>query len=309
MAATKYGQYIKTLEFKDYGKYHYRQGTVMDSAFLGLDCHIQYGAFWSATRLGKEPHVPHVHDFDQVMVFLGSDTGNLGDLFGEAEMCMGENLEKHMITASTAVAIPKGTPHMPATINKMDKRIILMVFSLAAKYSAKPLPTDKKPVGPLGWREAKYGANFLPLSFRRKGAWSYGPLNQDDAGGNIAAVRTNDAGINFTMLYEDMKKAPYRLGPDPDNPHAHKNSQVMLFLGTDADDLSQLNAEFEICMGKEEERHVFTRPTAVITPEYLPHWPGGLVKCTRPIIMADIHPTGDSVVSMMEPKAAKQGKK
>ena len=31
----------------------------------------------------------------------------------------------------------------------------------------------------------------------------------------------------------------------------------MLFLGTDTDDLSELGAEFEICMGKERERHKF----------------------------------------------------
>jgi hypothetical protein len=73
----------------------------------------------------------------------------------------------------------------------------------------------------------------------------------------------------------------------------------MLFLGTDTDDLSELGAEFEICMGKEAERHVFTKPTAVVTSPHLPHWPGGLIKLTKPIIMADIHPTGDSRVTSL----------
>lgn len=297
MEADKYGALVKNLSFKSYGPGHYHQGTIMDSAFLGLDCHIQYGAFWTAGKIGKEPYIPHSHDFDQIMCFLGSDMNDIGDLWAEVEICLGEEMEKHMITSTTAVAIPKGMPHMPVTINRMDKRILMMVISLAPRYSAAPLPTDREPVGPLGWREAKYGKYVLPMSFRRKGAWSYGPLNRDDGGGSIAFVRPNDVGINFTMLYENMKKAPFRLGPDPDKPHAHANAQIMLFLGTDTDDLSKLNAEFEICMGKELEKHSFTQSTAVITPPYLPHWPGGLVKVEKPILMVDIHPAGDSVVT------------
>jgi hypothetical protein len=71
---------------------------------------------------------------------------------------------------------------------------------------------------------------------------------------------------------------PYRIGPD-ENPHTHLTTQVMCFLGSDPDDLSELGAEFEICMGKEQERHVFTSPTAVVAPPFLPHWPGFYLGC------------------------------
>ena len=37
MTTTQYGSLVKNLVFKDYGQGFYRQGTVMDSAFLGLD--------------------------------------------------------------------------------------------------------------------------------------------------------------------------------------------------------------------------------------------------------------------------------
>jgi hypothetical protein len=74
----------------------------------------------------------------------------------------------------------------------------------------------------------------------------------------------------------------------------------MLFLGSDPNDLTDLGGEFEICMGKEEERHVFTKPTAVITAPFLPHWPGGAVKVSKPMIMMDIHPSGDSVVGLVK---------
>ncbi len=294
MAAMKYQQYVKSLPFKEYGPGGYRQGTVLDSEFIGMDVHVQYGAFWTATKIGKAPYVPHVHDFDQVLLFVGSDMNDPGDLFAEVEMCLGENLETHVFTSSSAVAIPRGLPHMPATITKMDKRVILYVISLAPKYSATQVSTDKQPSKPVGWRHAKYKKQIVPLSFTRKGAWYYGPDNRDDGGGSLSFIRSEDLGITFSMIYEVMKKAPYRLMPDPDKPHAHANPQVMLFLGTDADDLSELGAEFEICMGKEREKHVFTTPTAVITPPNLPHWPGGITKLTKPIIFADLHIGGDS---------------
>jgi hypothetical protein len=50
-------------------------------------------------------------------------------------------------------------------------------------------------------------------------------------------------------------------------------------------------------MGKELERHVFTKTSAIITPPYLPHWPGGVLKCHRPMIFCDIHPGGDTPVT------------
>jgi hypothetical protein len=299
MAATKYGKYVKSLKFTDPGRGCYRQQTVMDGKFLGLDVHIRYGSCWTAGKMGQEPYRPHTHDFDQIMLWLGSDMNDLSELGAEVELCLGEEMDTHMITTSTAVAVPRGMPHFPATITKMDKRIIYMEVSLAPLYKEKVIATERKPSEPVGFR-SRYGKHVMPLTFRRKAAWYYGPKNRDDGGGSVSFVRGNDVGINFTMIYENIKKAPYRLCPDPDKPHAHANTQVMLFLGADPDDLGELGGEFEICMGQEEERHVLTRPTAVITPPFLPHWPGGAVKLSRPMLMVDIHPSGDSVVSQLK---------
>ena len=292
MAATKYGKFVKGLSFQEYGAGPIRQNIEMTSEFLGIDANIKYGDCWTGGRLGKEPYVPHVHDYDQLIFFLGSDMNNLSDLWGEVEFCIGEELETHMITSSTTIAIPRGMPHFPATINKLDKRMIYMEVSVAPQCKETPFSTDRKPSEPVGMR-SKYSKYFMPLMFKRKGAWTYGPTNHDDGGGDISLVATKETGVDFAMFYENMKKAPYRLCPDPDKPHTHPTTQVMCFMGTDMDDLNNLNAEFEICLGKELERHAFTTPTAVVTPPFLPHWPGGLLKCTKPILMVDVHPFGN----------------
>jgi hypothetical protein len=292
-AATKYGNFVKSLPIKDYKEGGFRQGTVLDKKWLGFDVHIKYGAYWVAGKMGREPYIPHTHDFDQVLLFAGSDMDDIGDLGAEIEFCLGDDLETHMITTTTAVAIPKGVPHFPATINILNRRFLYYEISLTPAYKETPVKTAKKP-GPIaGWRSntRKY---VMPLAFMRKGAWHYGPTNRDDGGGYISFVRTKEAaGFDFVMLYESMKRGPYRIGPEPDKPHTHPTTQIMMFLGTNPDDLSDLGADFEICLGKEQEKHKFNKSSAILTPPLLPHWPGGIVKLEKPIIMADIHPFGN----------------
>lgn len=64
MARTKYGQYVKKLIFRDSGMGFYRQVTTLDGEVLGLDAHIEYGAYWAAGSMGDAPYSPHVHDFN-----------------------------------------------------------------------------------------------------------------------------------------------------------------------------------------------------------------------------------------------------
>lgn len=290
--ALKYDNFVKAIPFMDFEEDGFRRGAILDKNWLGFDVHIKYGSYWLAGHMGKKPYVAHAHDFDQVLLFAGSDMNDIGDLGAEVEFCLGEELERHVITTTTAVAIPKGMPHFPATIHTLNRPFFYYEISLTTEYHEKPV-LRKKP-GPIAGFRAATKKYIMPLAFIRKGAWHYGPTNRDDGGGYLAFVRTKEvAGFDFVMLYESIKRGPYRIGPDPEKPHAHPTTQIMLFLGTDPYSMEDLGAEFEICLGKEKEKHKFTKSTAVLTPPFLPHWPGGVVKLERPIIMCDIHPFGN----------------
>lgn len=290
MAETKYGQYVKSLSFNDDGPGFYRQGTKMTGEFLGLDVHIQYGTYWTAGRMGNEPFGPEVHDFNQVMLWMGADTNDLGELGAEVELCLGEEMEKHMITTSAAVFIPKGLPHLPATVTRMDKRFIFIVVSCAPELKATLVSSEKVPSGPVGWRDAKYRDKILHVPFTRKGAWSYGPKNPDDSGGALASIRGKD--FDFLMMCESLKKAPYRFGPEPDKPHTHPNAEILIFMGTDCNDLSELGGEVEIALGEEIERHIITKPTVVVVPGGLPHCPLTITRVDKPFLLTDVRPFG-----------------
>jgi len=290
MAKTKYGDYVKSLTFKDYGPGLYRQGTEMNGAFLGYDVHMQYGTYWSAGRTGKEPSEAEVNDFDQVMLWMGADMNDPGELGAEVELWLGEEGEKHMIASSTAVLIPNGLPHLPVNVTRMDKRFIHMTISLAPELKSKTVKVKNLASELAGWRDAKHMSKIMHVAFVRKGAWHYGPQNRDDAGGSIADINGRD--FTFNMSYESIRKAPYRFGPIPDKPHVHNYTEFLLFMGADTNDLSELGAEAEMSMGKEMERHIITTPTIVVQPKGFPHCPLAINKVYKPFIFAVIRPFG-----------------
>ena len=75
------------------------------------------GAYYLETcmmlRTGSTPDLqePHSHDFDEYLVFLGTDPDDHFDLGGEVELWVGD--EKRLLTRSCAVFVPAGVPHCP----------------------------------------------------------------------------------------------------------------------------------------------------------------------------------------------------
>ena len=62
--------------------------------------------------------------------------------------------------------------------------------------------------------------------------------------------------------------------PDP-NPwlefHAHPHDEILLFMGTDPNDIECLGAEVEIIMGDERESHIINKMSGVYIPQGLKH--------------------------------------
>ena len=203
MVKTKYGHLIKSFSFKDNGPGSCRQGTEMNGEFLGYDLNIQYGAYWSAGRIGPDNNAEK-HDFDQVMVFMGTDTYDMGYLGAEVEFYIGKEKEIHMITTATAVAIPKGTPHLPANIGRMDDRFILMTISLAPELKATPVTLDDKPGQQAAFMRSIYRENVQHLAFTRNGPWHYGPLNQDTHEGAITDIRGKRAEVGWQLIEDPV---------------------------------------------------------------------------------------------------------
>ena len=284
---SKYGNLVKTIPYQFWPNQICRQSAVMNGDFLNNNIHVEIATPAVAGRLG--PNAPEAHDCDQAMIFLGSNPLDLGELGAQIEFCMGPEKEKHMITVSRPVYIPKGLAHGPITILSMDRRIIVMTVSHTRELKTTAAAVaEKEFTGPaVGFTSrGKYDANFPAMLWQRKGIWHYGADNPDDAGGYIASMRNNEMG--FSLLCESINKGPYRFG-HPYAPHVHNYNEFLICLGADCNDLAPMGGEINFHMGAEMEPHVFTDSTVVLAPAKLPHCPEIVTRVDKPFIFMVLH--------------------
>jgi hypothetical protein len=92
---------------------------------------------------------PHVHDWDEFLMFIGGDATNMLDLGGEVELSLGDdenNLEKFVFTTSTIVHVVGGLWHCPLNFKKVNdpaKPIIFENLMFTTKYTMTKAKGDK----------------------------------------------------------------------------------------------------------------------------------------------------------------------
>ena len=129
MAETQYGKYIITQEKahmirSDWDKDKGKSDSMIH--LLSLDNEVLKGAFylecaWFVKGSDKPSPEAHIHDFDEVIAFFGNNPEAPYDLGGEIEIWLGD--EKHVITQSCLVFVPKGLKHCPLIIRRVDRPI------------------------------------------------------------------------------------------------------------------------------------------------------------------------------------------
>ena len=71
-------------------------------------------------------------------------------------------------------------------------------------------------------------------------------------------------------------------------PHTHKFAQYLSFFSANPNDNRDFDAEIEITLGEEQEKHIITRPTSVYVPAGLPHGPLNFKVINKPVLFVDI---------------------
>jgi hypothetical protein len=137
MLETKYGKYILKEPIIPPGMGHHPEITapvfqcVGEKEFSGAPFSINFDYITEPfTMISKA----HAHDYDQFLFFLGGNPVNMADFGAEVELYLGEEQEKHVINATSAVHVPKGLVHGPLIYRKVDKPIIFVDAFLAAGY-------------------------------------------------------------------------------------------------------------------------------------------------------------------------------
>jgi hypothetical protein len=106
---------------------------------------IKGSHYFSVMIMGEEAtrvagHGPHTHRDAEVLVALGTDPENPRELGAEMELCMGPEMEPHIIKESTIVYIPPEFIHCPFRILKVDRPFIF----IQAQYASKLTETSLK---------------------------------------------------------------------------------------------------------------------------------------------------------------------
>jgi hypothetical protein len=137
MTDTKYGKLIVTQPKPESEKIdEIRDGFDVRTPLAYLDSGVIEGAFyvetlWFHKGTAYSPP-PHTHDFDEVLAFFGSNPENPHDLCGEVELYLDD--ERHVLTESCVVYIPKGLTHCPMNIIRADRPIFHFSTGPAVKY-------------------------------------------------------------------------------------------------------------------------------------------------------------------------------
>ncbi len=99
--------------------------------------YTDFGWLWSGSAKGYSVD-EHSHDFDEVIGFIGTKGGvkDPYELGGEMEVWLGG--EKHMITKTCLIFVPKGLKHCPLRFNRIDAPILFFSLGMTNKYSSTP---------------------------------------------------------------------------------------------------------------------------------------------------------------------------
>jgi hypothetical protein len=86
---------------------------------------------------------PHVHKYDEFLIFLGAELPDLCSSFdAEIDLWMGEEMEKQTITSTTVVFIPKGVQHAPLNFRAIRKPVLFHALYLGPSLDRSPRVPD-----------------------------------------------------------------------------------------------------------------------------------------------------------------------
>jgi hypothetical protein len=77
-----------------------------------------------------------------------------------------------------------------------------------------------------------------------------------------------------------------------DKRHQHEFAQYLCFFSSNPGDAGDFDAEVEISLGEEEEKHVITSPTVVYVAAGLFHGPLNFARIGKPVLFIDIAMSG-----------------
>jgi hypothetical protein len=103
----------------------------------GTKMYVETG--WVLGMPDPNPHIgEHAHDYDEIILHLGTDPSHPEDLGGEIEILM--DGQPFTINSTSAIYVPKGVKHGPLTWKKFERPHLEMTIMIGAGTLAEADP-------------------------------------------------------------------------------------------------------------------------------------------------------------------------
>jgi hypothetical protein len=136
----EYGKYIvQELKDPNLGSAEFREMyKKFSKRILWIDNNVVEGSFqmntaWYYAVPERDPVFDeHIHDYDELIGFFGSDPNDPYNLGAEIEFAI--NGEKYFINRTTMIFVPARLKHMPLSIKKVDRPIFHFSIVIGPEY-------------------------------------------------------------------------------------------------------------------------------------------------------------------------------
>jgi hypothetical protein len=105
-------------------------------------------------------------------------------------------------------------------------------------------------------------------------------------------------GLNANILWGFCSRPG--LGRRGVGAHVHPVDEVLVYLGTDPENPDSLGAEMEVDLGREHERHMIDKPSALVCPAGTPHMPMVTRWVDRPFAFFAVSLSGEHEVEIFD---------
>ena len=276
MTETKYGKYFASGSKPGEFRWSYLQE--VDTCAYKIDDDRMKGAFfmyvhWIGPNDGFHfVHAPHYHAYTDNLVSMGTNPDDPNDFGGQLEIHLDHGFERHVITKPTIVYIPKQLVHGPI-LWRIRKPVLGLGISMG------PIAEHSRDNELINFKQS------LEINHAEKIIQGPKPGETRKFFKDAVVYTDDDRVKGSTFIYTKFIKNGADLEEAFSKTVTSPYDTILGFIGINPAEKETLNAEIQIAMGKEGEKHTFNKTTGV----FIPHdFVRGPIKCklNKPFILA-----------------------
>jgi hypothetical protein len=132
MDKSKYDKYVVYVPKKSGPDAPFPSLTLMSNELVpGCNIDVMFNWILKIPEMKFDEPLRHAHDYDEMVINIGTDPNNPEDLGGEVVGFLGD--EQHTLNKTSAVYIPRNMEHGVVGFKRFDRPYIQMAIKLSGK--------------------------------------------------------------------------------------------------------------------------------------------------------------------------------